>query len=52
MRKYSQKIEIVDPQLKNNADLVELLVRFEDSWEKGKEFLVKDSLLKDLIVFS
>lgn len=35
-RKYDENIEGVDPQLKNNADLVTALVDFEQSWEKGK----------------
>ena len=30
-RKYAQNIEIVDPQLKNNPELVEALVKFETS---------------------
>lgn len=32
LRKYEQNIEVVDPQLKNNAELVEILVEFENSW--------------------
>ena len=32
MQKYQKNIEIVDPQLKNNAELVEVLTLFEDSW--------------------
>ncbi len=31
-RKYEQNIEMVDPQLKNNADLVETLAEYEASW--------------------
>eukprot|EP00742_Colponemidia_sp_Colp-10_P001722 GILJ01001844.1.p1 GENE.GILJ01001844.1~~GILJ01001844.1.p1 ORF type:complete len:525 (-),score=85.05 GILJ01001844.1:95-1669(-) len=38
LRRYEQNIEMVDPQLKNNPDLVQALVAFESSWEKGKEF--------------
>ncbi len=26
---------MVDPQLKNNTELVEVLKKYEDSWEKG-----------------
>jgi hypothetical protein len=32
LRKYEQNIEVVDPQLKNNVELVEVLVEFENSW--------------------
>lgn len=34
-KKYDENIEIVDPQLKNNGDLVESLYNWENSWEKG-----------------
>jgi len=36
-RRYETNIEAVDPQLKNNAELVEGLQTFESCWEKGKE---------------
>jgi hypothetical protein len=39
-RKYEENIEGVDPQLKNNADLVAALVEFESSWEKGKSYFI------------
>ena len=32
LRKYDQNIEVVDPQLKNNIELVEILVEFENCW--------------------
>jgi len=35
LRKYDENIEIVDPQLKNNPELVECLWNWESSWEKG-----------------
>ena len=35
-RKYRENIEVVDPQLKNNPELVEALSSFENYWEKGK----------------
>jgi len=34
-RKYDENIEIVDPQLKNNPELVDSLYIFESTWEKG-----------------
>ena len=39
LRKYEENIEIVDPQLKNNPDLVDCLFNFENTWEKGTTFL-------------
>ena len=29
---------MVDPQLKNNSDLVETLMEYEKSWEKGATY--------------
>ena len=29
---------MVDPQLKNNSELVETLVEYETSWEKGNNY--------------
>ena len=51
-RKYSENIEFVDPQLKNNTDLSEALLAFEKSWEKGKEFLLNPNIRGILISFS
>jgi hypothetical protein len=51
-RKYADNIEIVDPQLKNNADLVEALLAFEKAWEKGKDFLLNKNICSMLISFS
>ena len=52
MRKYGENIEGVDPQLKNNPDLVELLVEFESSWEKGKAYFVSPKKCQQLVHFS
>lgn len=52
MRKYSHNIEIVDPQLKNNSDLVETLQLFENSWEKGKEYFLNPKHCQQIIHFS
>ena len=51
-RKYEQNIEIVDPQLKNNEDLVEALTVFESSWEKGREYFLENEKCEALIAFS
>ena len=52
MRKYSQNIEVVDPQLKNNQDLVEVMSRFESTWEKGKEYFLDPKHCNQTIHFS
>ena len=40
LRKYEQNIEVVDPQLKNNAELVEILVEFENAWSQGLTYFL------------
>lgn len=52
MRKYDQNIEMVDPQLRNNADLVELLLDYEQSWEKGLNYFLVNQKCNQLIYFS
>ncbi len=52
LRKYQENIELVDPQLKNNQELVEVLLRYEKSWGKGKEFLLGGKICNMLIYFS
>lgn len=51
-RKYDQNIEVVDPQLKNNAELVKALSDYEASWEKGKMFFLNAVRCNQLIFFS
>lgn len=45
MRKYDQNIEVVDPQLKNNVELVEVLVEFENSWSQGLTYFMDSKKL-------
>ena len=52
VRKYSLNIEVVDPQLKNNPELVEALAKYETAWEKGKQYFTKPKLCNQLIHFS
>lgn len=52
MRKYGENIEGVDPQLKNNQDLVSALVEFETSWEKGKAYFVSPKKCQQLVHFT
>lgn len=51
-QKYEDNIEIVDPQLKNNPELVECLNSFESTWEKGKEYLLNVNKYTQLLFFS
>ena len=50
--KYEKNIEMVDPQLKNNIDLVESLSEFERTWEKGNTYFLDSKKLNHLIFFS
>jgi hypothetical protein len=52
INKYSECVDAVDPQLRNNVDLVQALVAYETSWSKGKSFLLNRSTLNSLISFS
>lgn len=51
-RKFEENIEMVDPQLKNNADLVEALETYEAAWEKGKTYFLDARKCTYLIHFS
>lgn len=43
---------MVDPQLKNNGDLVEALVEYEKSWEKGANYFCDVEKKRYLLHFS
>ena len=52
LRKYEQNIEVVDPQLKNNSELVEVLVEFENAWSQGLTYFLDTTRLQQLLHFS
>ena len=52
LRKYDENIEMVDPQLKNNVDLIEVLQEYEKYWEKGKHYFLEAKKCTFLINFS
>lgn len=52
LRKYEKNLDAIDPQLKNNNDLVECLIFFESSWEKGKHYLLNAEKYSQLLFFS
>ena len=49
LRKYSENIDALDPQLKNNSELVELIEIYESSYALGKEQLA-DSTTRDQLI--
>lgn len=51
-KKYQQNIEVVDPQLRNNPDLVDALYAFENSWEKGHAYFIDAKKWNQLLHFS
>ena len=51
-KKYQQNIEVVDPQLRNNPDLVDALYAFENSWEKGHAYFTDPKKWNQLLHFS
>ena len=42
LQKYSENIDSVDPQLRNNHELVEILNVYEESWTQGREQIVDE----------
>lgn len=52
LRKYDSCIDQIDPQLKQNPDLVEALMEYETSWEKGKAYFLDANKLKTFIEFT
>ena len=52
VRKYELNIEVVDPQLKNNVELVEVLTQFENSWSQGLTYFMDNKKLGQLLHFS
>lgn len=51
-KKYQQNIEVVDPQLRNNPDLVDALFSYENSWEKGAAYFTESKKWQQLLHFS
>ncbi len=52
LKKYEQNIEVVDPQLKNNQELVEILIEFENSWSQGLTYFNDSKKFNQLLHFS
>ena len=52
MQKYQKNIEIVDPQLKNNTELIKVLTFFEESWSLAANQLGSKDRIEHLDAFS
>lgn len=52
LNKYQQNIEVVDPQLRNNPDLVDALFAYENCWEKGAAYFTDAKKWNQLLNFS
>ena len=52
LRKYDDNIEVVDPQLKNNQDLVNAQLQYEKYWERGKQYFLNGKMCSQQIHFS
>jgi len=51
MCRYSENIDALDPQLKNNNELVEIIEIYESSWTLGMEQLLDPANREQLIRF-
>lgn len=52
LRKYAQNLDAIDPQMKNNLELVEILEVYESSWSLGKDQLLDSCHRHQLIKFA
>ena len=52
VERYAENVEVVDPQLRNNPELVHLVARFEKAWCLGRTHLVPRDEREQLISFS
>ena len=52
LRGFADNIEQVDPQLRNNSELVEALTDYEVFWEKGKRYFVEERKECQILAFS
>lgn len=52
LKGFAENIEMVDPQLRNNCDLVDALAQYEVHWEKGKRYFVEKRKECQILAFS
>ena len=49
---YSKNLELLDPELVNNQDLIDCLLLWEQAWVKGKKYLCDKIYYKKLLNFN
>ena len=49
---YSKNLELLDPELVNNKDLIDCLLLWEQAWVKGKKYLCDKIYYKKLLNFN
>lgn len=52
LKKYEENIETIDPQLRNNLDMVECLEIMEKYWNRGKKYLLNKTKFNQILYFS
>jgi hypothetical protein len=52
LRKYSENIEVVDPMLRNNKELSDIVGDIEKAWSLAKDHMLEDEKLMHLQVLS
>lgn len=51
LNKYAQNLDAVDPQLKNNSELSQIIEVYENSWALGKDQLLDVQHRNQIIYF-
>ena len=51
LQKYKGNMDAVDPQLKNNQELIQIVELYETSWAAGKEQLLDKTQKEQIIKF-
>jgi len=49
LRKYAENIEVVDPMLRNNKELTDVVGDLEKAWSLAKDHMLEDEKLNDLM---
>lgn len=48
LRKYSENIEVVDPMLRNNMELCDIVGDLEKAWSLAKDHMLEEEKLTHL----
>lgn len=49
LRKYAENIEVVDPMLRNNKELTDVVGDLEKAWSLAKDHMLEDEKLNHLM---